>query len=173
MNASFDRSPARFDLRSARLILIDPLALDGLSAELIDLSSLPAGDQSAKIQALGQRGLRIGLTEVEGFRPGTYELDVDSFESVDPVADDPGIFEVDSGAVVVVDLSALDVVARALTWDRYDDLLRGDVDDFSALEAVNADAGGSWFAILSADADAGFRGDGAYRLRAGLPRRVT
>ena len=172
MSASFDGRPAHVTLRSGRVLCLDPLALDGLQAKLIELSQASPNVQWELARALGASGLKIGLLDIPGFQPGTYELDVDSFESVDPKVADPSVFEIDSGAVVVIDLLALAPVARTLTWARYDALLRASPDDDSALEALNHDGGGPWFAILSADADSGFSGDGAFRLRPASLRRV-
>jgi hypothetical protein len=82
------------------------------------------------------------------------------------------VFGVDSGTVVVIDIAALEKVARALTWDRYDALLQSPPGDDSALEALNREVGGPWFAIVLADAGAAFSGDGAFALRAASLRRV-
>lgn len=120
-NASLDGRPVRLDLQSPRLVLIDPLALDGL-------------------------------------------LDLDSFESVDAHDPDPGVFEIDSGTVVVIDLSALLPVASTLTRDGYDYFLQSPIGDDSRLMAINDDVGGSRFAIISADASRPFSGDGPFRL---------
>ena len=173
MNASFDRRPAQVTLRSGRVLCLDPLALDGLRTQLTELSQAGPSKQREMALALGAHGLKIGLLDIPGFQPGTFEFDVESFESVDPGIHDPTVFEIDSGAVVVIDLVALDAVARTLTWDRYDALLQTPPDDDSALEALNREVGGPWFAIISADADSPFSGDGAFRLRPESLRRVS
>jgi hypothetical protein len=173
MNASFDGRPVRLTLQSDRLVLIDPLALDGLRAELTEISRVAPNKQAEEIHALGVRGLRIGLVDVPSFQTGTYEFDVRSFESVDPDSSDQGVFEVDSGTVVVIDMAALEQVAGALTWDRYDALCQSSPSNDSALEALNSDVGGPRFAILLADAESQFSGDGAFRLRTELLRRIA
>ncbi len=85
----------------------------------------------------------------------------------------PGIFEVDSGSVVVIDLTALEQVAGAFTWDQYDAFLKSAPGDNSVIESLNRSVGGPRFAILLADGDSPFSGDGAFRLRVELLRRVV
>ena len=70
MNASFDRSPCRFQLDSGHVVLIDPLALDALSQQLAEVAELPESERSSKLQAFGERGLRIGVQRVSGAAPG-------------------------------------------------------------------------------------------------------
>src|SRR5687768_17039648 len=128
-NASFDGEPVRLALQSQSLVLIDPLALDGLREELKAVAAAPATEQPGMLKALGAQGLRIGFETLPAFQPGMYQLDVDSFESVDARLPHAGVFQIDSGTVVVIDLSALAPVANTLTWDRYDDLLQSPVGD--------------------------------------------
>ena len=163
-NASHDGRPARLELQSPKLVLIDPIALDGLRDELGAVSGAAAPEQPAMLQALAVQGLRIGFEELAAFRPGVYELDIDSFEPVDARSPDPGVFQIDTGTVVVIDLSALFSVASTLTWDRYDEFLQSPIGDDSRLMAINDDVGGPRFAIISADASRPFSGDGAFRL---------
>ncbi len=172
MNASFGGQSARFDLRTPQVLLLDPLALDGLRDELIELATLAPDQQRERIRALGTQGLRLGFQDVPAFEPGSYELDVYAFEAVDADAADLGVFQTDSGTVVVIDVGALEPVARVLTWDRYDALLQTPLGDDSALEALNREVGGPCFAIVSADASVPFSGDGAFRLRPDRLRRV-
>lgn len=166
MNASFDGSPCRFRLESGHLVLIDPLALDGLSQQLADIGGLPESERSSRLQDLGEHGLRIGVQAVSGAVPGLYQIDVDSFEAADASDRDPAVFDIDTGTVIVIDGAALGAVARALTWERYDALLRAPADDISILTEINKEVGGPRFAIVSADAARLFSGDGAFRLRA-------
>ena len=173
MNVSLDGQPVRFSLLSSRILLIDPLALDGLSAELGQLSQASPDKQHEMAGALGARGLRIGVVDLKDFQAGTFELGLESFESVDPSAADPTVFQLDSGTVVVIDMAALEAVARTLTWDRYDTLLQAPPNDDAPLQALIQDVGGEWFAILAGNADAALSGDGAYRLRADALRRVA
>jgi hypothetical protein len=165
MNASFDGRPVRVRLESGHIVLIDPLALDGLSAQLVEVGTLPVAEQFSKLQALGQEGLRIGVRTLEPATPGTYEISLDSFEAVDDDDDsDPSVFETDTGAVIIIDGGALSAVARTLTWDRYDALLQVPLADDSLLTEVVQEVGGPRFAIVSADAGRSFSGDGAFRL---------
>ena len=171
-NASHDGRPARFDLQSNKLVLIDPLALDGLRDELEAVSGAPPSEQAAMLKALAAQGLRIGFEELASFQPGVYELDIDSFEPVDALSTHPGVFQIDTGTVVVIDLAALLPVANALTWDRYDEFLQSPIGDDSRLMAINVDVGGPRFAIISADASRPFSGDGAFRLLTDRVARV-
>lgn len=168
-NFAFDQRPAQLDLTSPVIVLLDPLALDGLSAELQRVSAAPAAQQRRLLKDL-QTTLRIGIHELSDFRPGTFELGAGDFESASD--GDGGAFDVDSGTVVVIDLPYLGRVAAVLTWDRYDALLQAPVDDDTALNQLVADVGGSCFALIAASADSSFDGDGAFRVRAGAPRPV-
>jgi hypothetical protein len=167
VNASFGGEHARFVVESTQVVLIDPIALDGLASQLAEIGSSPGADQATQLHALGDLGLRIGLAGVPV--AGTYEIGPDSFEAADLDSADPGVFDIDSGTVVIVDLSALAAVAHHFTWDRYDALLQLPVGDYSILEEVNAEVGGPRFAVVSASEAGSFNGDGAFRLRAGQP----
>jgi len=171
MNSSFDGRPVRIDLKSHRLLIIDPLALDGLRDQLAAIGAAEAHEHVALVKALA--GLRVGLHEVEHFQPGTYELDLDSFEQADLGDATPEVFEVDSGAVVIIDLTILEAVARAFTWERYDALLQSPPGDDSAVDALIHEVGSGGFAIVSADAAKHFSGDGAFRLKHDHPVRVA
>jgi hypothetical protein len=166
MNASFDGRPVHFQLQSDHVVLIDPLALDGLSQQLANAGELPESERFSKLQALGEHGLRIGVQAIVGAAPGMYQIGLDSFEAADASDTDPAVFDIDTGTVIVIDGSALSAVARALTWDRYDALLQAPVDDDSILREINHEVGGPRFAIVSADAESPFSGDGAFRLQA-------
>ncbi len=166
MNASFDGTPCRFQLDSEHVVLIDPLALDGLSSQLAEVGNLPESERFSKLQALGELGLRIGVQALSGATPGMYQIDLDSFEAADASDIDPAVFDIDTGTVIVINGGALSAVARALTWDRYDALLQAPVDDRSILTQINEEVGGPRFAIVSADAARPFSGDGAFRLKA-------
>lgn len=168
-NFAFDQHPARLDLTSSMIVLLDPLALDGLSAELQRVPAAPVAQQPRLLREI-QSGLRIGVHELTDFRPGTFELGVNDFESASD--GDASAFDVDSGTVVVIDLPYLGRVASALTWDRYDALLQSPVDDDTALNQLVEDVGGPFFALIAASADSSFDGDGAFRVRAGAPRPV-
>jgi len=171
MNVTLDDRLARFSIHSGQVVLIDPLALDGLRPQLIEIGAAPRTEQPALLRVLAGRGLRIGLCSTTDSRPGEYEVGVDSFEAA-PSSSDDGVFDVDSGTVVLIDLALLSVVARALTWDRYDEFLRSPAGDFSILEAINAEVGREGFAVVFSDSNHSFSGDGAFRLLSGEPTRV-
>jgi hypothetical protein len=166
MNASFDGRPVRFQLQSNPVVLIDPIALDGLSSQLAEAGEMPDSERFSKLQALADHGLRIGVQALVGAAPGIYEIGLDSFEAAEASDTDPSVFDIDTGTVIVIDGGALSAVARALTWDRYDVLLQTPVADDSILTEINGEVGGPRFAIVSADAESPFSGDGAFRLQA-------
>jgi hypothetical protein len=168
MNASFDGRPVLLRLESNHIVLIDPLALDGLSTQLVEIAALPLEEQFSRLAALSQHGLRIGVHTTNA-SPGTYEIGLDAFEACESTDVGAGIFDIDSGTVVLTDLAALGSVARAFTWDRYDALLQAPLGDFSILEELNAAVGGPRFAIVSGDSGTPFTGDGSFRLRLGIP----
>ncbi len=170
MNASFDGRPVALRLESSHIVLIDPLALDGLSRQLMEIGALSRDEQLTRLGALGEHGLRIGVHSTDGTPPGTYEIGLDAFEASAPGDRHPGVFDVDSGTVVMIDLGALSAVAGAFTWERYDALLQTAVGDDSLLDELNTEVGGPRFAIVSADASSPFTGDGSFRLRSGIPR---
>lgn len=170
MNASFDGRPARFVLQSDRLVLIDPLALDGLASDLAAVAAASDDQQEHMLRTLGERGLHIGLHPIQEFRPGWYQADLSSFAPAED-STDAGVFDVDSGTVVLIDLTLLEAVTKSLTWDRYDKLLQSPLEDESLLDAINAEVGRPGFAIISADADSPFSGDGAFHLLPDQPRR--
>jgi hypothetical protein len=170
MRMSFDGTPVTLHLESKYIVAIDPLALDGLSHELAELTNVDEAEQFKKLKALGEFGLRIGLQAVES--PGAYRLDNYSFEYDDSDDDDPALFDVDSGTIVLIDLPALGAVARSLTWDRYDKFLQAEPDDYSIMEAVNLEVGGPRFVMIPGDGNTPFQGDGRYRLRADRITRV-
>jgi hypothetical protein len=171
VNASFDGESAEFSLESDTLVLIDPIALDGLASEIIKLSAADRQAQVSGLAELGQRGLRIGLHRVPNFKPGMYRVNLNSFKTAS-VEHGPGVFEIDTGTVVIIDLSALGLVAQALTWDRYDELLQAESGDHSLLSSLNAEVGRPAFALISADSASAFTGDGAFELVDSELRRV-
>lgn len=66
MNASFDGSPCHFQVDSGHVVLMDPLALDGLSQQLTEVGELQEAERFSKLQALGEHGLRIGVQTFSG-----------------------------------------------------------------------------------------------------------
>jgi hypothetical protein len=158
--------PLSVFLQSRFLVLIDPLALDLLRDPL---QALPSLCEAHQIERLGQltTTLRIGVREIDGFTPGSYRLGPGDIVPARGKGRD--VVDVDSGAIVVTGLDSLPAVAKALTRERYDALL--------GLEAVTAarwlaKVVGPRFAVLRADADRPFSGDGSYRLARQAPTRV-
>ena len=173
MVCSLDGRPVYVDVTSNHLVLIDPLALDGLSDQLVAIADADLATQSVQLRALGEYGLRIGLRRVPGLTPGTYEIDPDSFEPVDPESSGDGVFDIDSGTVIAIDLNALAAVAKSLTYDRYDSFLRTPLWGYTSPDDLVQELGGPFFAIVFANADRPFAGDGSYQFRPGTPKRVS
>jgi hypothetical protein len=169
LNASFDGRPVTLRIESPYLVLIDPMALDGLSSQLAELSAASQSDRLAALHAFGKYGLRIGVHSVGELPPGLYEIGLDAFEPSTSDQEDTRAFDIDSGTVVVIDLGALSAVAGVFTWDKYDLLLQAPVGDYAILEEMNHAVGGPRFALIAADASTPFTGDGAFQLRTGTP----
>lgn len=169
MSDSFEDEPAELQLNSSCVVLIDPLALDGLRDELMQIGEAPVEQQRGLLQKLWS-ALRIGLHDVADFRPGLYRVARSDFEKTED-KDKPGVVEIDSGTVILADLSCLARLAQVLTWERYDEALQAPIGDNSRLEAIRAEVGGPFFVWISGDASTPFSGDGAFRLLPHAPQR--
>jgi hypothetical protein len=167
-NVSFDGQAVTLQLSCPYIVLIDPLALDGLRDQLQSLEGRTSTDQRALLEALSVP-LRIGVHEVKDFRPGFFRVTLSDFEYVKGPARDPGIVEIDSGTMVLADLAHLASVARVLTWERYDRALQAPAGDDTPFHEMEAEVGGPFFAVLSGSADSPFKGDGAFRLLSTAP----
>jgi hypothetical protein len=170
-NFSFRGEPIEFELSCPYIVLIDPLALDGVSAELRTVSELPPSEMQEKIRGLSG-GLRIGLAQVSNFRKGRYRLGNEDFEEDDDETDS-AIFDIDSGTVCVINLDHLGATAKSITWDRYDAFLRSQVGDNSIWIEMMSEIGGPFFGMLNGDLSTPFRGDGSYRLKPNTPHTVS
>jgi hypothetical protein len=161
-----DDGEISFRLDAALIVLIDPLALDGLKGILnSDFAARLAADPRGILELPGF--LRAGVHRVEPFTPGNYRISRRGVERIDGVdsESDFSIFDVDTGSLVLVDVHHLAAVAQALTWERYDWALQSPLDDTSRWKEIARDAGGGVFGILRGDYDSPFPGDGRYRLR--------
>jgi hypothetical protein len=155
-----------FRLDTGLVVLIDPLALDGLRDIFThEFAARLAADPSLVRAVPGF--LRVGIHRVIPFAPAIYRASRRGIEQVDDAGseEDCGLFDIDTGSVVLVDVHHLASVAKALTWERYDWALQASLGDTSRWEAIARDAGGEVFGILDADLDSHFPGDGRYRLR--------
>jgi hypothetical protein len=170
-NFSFRGEPIEFELSCPYIVLIDPLALDGVSAELRTVSELPPSEMQERIRDLSG-GLRIGLTQVSSFRKGRYRLGNEDLEEDDDETDS-SIFDIDSGTVCVINLDHLGATAKSITWNRYDAFLRSQVGDNSIWIEMMSEIGGPFFGMLNGDVSTPFRGDGSYRLKPNTPRPVS
>jgi hypothetical protein len=160
-------------LDSGLVVLIDPLALDGLKDLFThEFAARLAADPSLVRTVPGF--LRVGIHRMNPFAPGSHRVSRLAIEQVDDASseEDDGIFDIDTGSVVLVDVHHLASVANALTWERYDWALQAPSDDTSRWAAIAREAGGDVFGILDAESDSPFPGDGRYRLRSDAFRRV-
>jgi hypothetical protein len=142
-NFSFAGEPIELELACSHIVLIDPLAQDGLRAELQILSGSPQSEIAEGLRDLSG-GLRIGLALVGNFRPGRYKLGNEDIEETDNETDS-SIVDVDSGTICFIDLHHLGLAAKALTWDRYDSFLRSQVGDNSIWMEI---VGRGWWAVF-------------------------
>jgi len=170
-NFSFRGEPIEFELSSPHILLIDPLALDGLRLDLKAISEVSRSEITESIRDL-PGGLRIGHTQMSHFRPGRYRLGNEDLQETDR-EDDPSIFDIDSGTVCVVDLDHLGSTAKAFTWGRYDAFLRSQVGDHSIWIEMMREIGGPFFGMLNGDVSTPFRGDGSYRLKSNTPHPLN
>ena len=170
-NISFDGAPVELELTSPCIVLIDPLALDGLRTQLQKVGQVPLVEQRRLLREQSQP-LRIGLHDVTNFRPGVFRVSVADFERADD-SPDPGTVDIDSGTMVLADLAHLARVAQVLTWKRYDLALRAPSGDDTAFMAMRSELGGPFCAVLSASGDTAFDGDGAFRLRDNAPTQAS
>lgn len=168
-NISFDGRPIEIVVNSAYLVLLDPLVLDGLRANLQSLAGCRPAERAGMLRNL-PGPMRIGVHEITGFRPGNYRLaasDLEAFDE-DNVSDD-GVCDVDSGAIIIADIGKLDAIATILTRERYDYLLRSPLEDDSRYLALIDELGGPYFGLLNPADGTAFNGDGSYKLREGSP----
>jgi hypothetical protein len=170
-NVSFDGSPVRFWLDSPLLACFDPLALDGIRA------SLPA--DGGLLERVNVNYPAMSCYTIPDFRTGMYTLDPrdiqrfgDEEEDFDYTEGEPPEDEhadnasdfpfaaVDSGALIVVDVSHLAALVNLMTWEQYD---RGLQDDAYYAEVIDA-LGGPYFALISSGPGMAFDGDGMYTI---------
>ena len=171
-NVSDGRRPIEFQMSSSLLVLIDPLVLNGLSVELQKLSPSEVAENPELIRAL-PGPMKVGLHRVEGLVPGTYRIANADLESADSNDADVGVFEIDTGTLILADLGYLPRHAQILTWERYDHALRSPAGDDSIWLRFVEELGGPFFGLLWGDIETPFQGDGTYRIKIGAPRLVT
>jgi len=171
-NVSGGRESIQLQISSPLLALIDPLVLDGISPELQKLSPSEVAANPELVRAL-QGPMKVGLHRIEDFVSGTYRIANDDIEAVVSDQGDVGAFDIDSGTLILVDLSYLARLAQILTWEKYDLALQSPADDDSCWLRFIDELGGPFFGILWGDIDTPFRGDGTYRIRSGAPHRTA
>jgi hypothetical protein len=170
-NVSDGRGPIEIQMASSLVVLIDPLVLDGISAELQELSPSEVEANPALIRAL-PGPMKVGLHRVEDFLPGIYRIANEDVEGVDNNEEDVSVFDIDTGTIILADLGYLARLARILTWERYDGALRSPAGDDSPWLRFAEELGGPFFGILWGDINTPFQGDGTYKIRSGAPRLV-
>lgn len=161
--------PVRLILRSRVLVLLDVETLDAQRPALAGLARLEEGARCAALRALTPR-LRIGVREIAPFTPGLYRVAPSDVEPARGRGRD--VVEVESGALVLADLDALPVVARALTRKRYD-ALRGNTDQGATASRLWKTLDGPRFAVLHGRPRRSFTSRGRFRLRAAAPVLVS
>jgi hypothetical protein len=169
-NVSDSRGPIELQMSSPFLISIDPLVLDGISAELQRLSPSEVAATPELIRAL-HGPMKVGIHRIEDFVRGKYRIANDDLEPISSDQEDVRAFDIDSGTLILVDLAHLASLAKILTWESYDDALQSD-DDSCWLSFVD-ELGGPFFGVLSGDISTPFQGDGTYRIRSGAPHRTA
>jgi hypothetical protein len=171
-NVSDWKDAIQFQMSSPLLVSIDPLVLDGISPELQKLSPSEVAASPELIRGL-QGPMKVGLHRIEGFVSGTYRIANDDLETVDSDQGDVGAFDIDTGTLILVDLSYLARLAQILTWEKYDLALQSPVGDDSCWLRVVEELGGPFFGILFSDINTPFSGDGTYRIMSGAPHRTA
>ena len=159
-NVSFDEQPIELTLTSPFVVLMDPLVLDGLRDRCREMEGKPLDQKEVILRSIPGY-MRIGVFVIDAFQPGTYKL---AASGVEPSDGDGDACDVDSGAVVIVELDRLPDLARVFTWDRYDLALQSPIDDDSAWTQLSSDAGGTYWGLLNSVEGTAFNGDGSYRL---------
>lgn len=122
-NVSDIKKPIEFQMSSSLLVLIDPLVLNGLGIELQKLVPSEVAKNPRMIRAL-PGPMKVGLHRVESFVPGIHSIENDDIEGVGDDQTDEGVFDIDTGTLIVADLDYLPRLARILTWETYDGALR-------------------------------------------------
>jgi hypothetical protein len=153
-------------------VLIDLLVLDGLSS-VLSLAPDPGTVNPATWIGPYAEPLHIGIYEIPDYSPGIYQFGARDLLSADPTDRSSGVVDVDTGELVLVDFSHLSSVAENLTWDKYDLHLQAPLDDFSIILSIIEKVGGPYFAMIGADPDSEFDGDGSYKMKPGAGVRVT
>jgi hypothetical protein len=169
-NVSDTIRPIEFQMSSSLLVLIDPLVLDGLSMELQRLVPSEVAANPGLIRAL-PGPMKVGLHRVADFAAGTYRISNDDLEGIGNDEADERVCDIDTGTLILADLSYLPALAGILTWERYDGALRSPADD-DCWSRFTEELGGPFFGILWGDIDTPFQGDGTYRIKSEAPRLV-
>ncbi len=184
-NLSFDGSPVQFRLDSPLLVCFDPLALDIIRDSLPPDGGLDVG---ALLERVNVNYPVMGCYSIDEFQPGLYTLDP---RDIRKFGDEEQDFDydqgeqapiqppdkatsfpfaaVDSGALIVADVSRLSKLVTLLTWEQYDLGLQDDAVFFNITVAL----GGACFAVIHGGCMPGmeFAGDGSYTIPRGCVRR--
>jgi hypothetical protein len=164
-NISFDGSTVTIQSDSRLLILADVAALEGFGMIARTNPSLGqlARTELSRLLSSARSGFRAYVHDLGSVPAGPVEISYSDLEVAD--GDDTDSATVDTGALVVLDASKLDIICEVLTWQAYDHALR--VADSSRFDALTKKIGGPYFGILHGDADAShcFHGDGAYKIK--------
>jgi hypothetical protein len=169
---------------SPLLAFLDPLFLDLIRDSLPPDGHLDFGTLLERVTA---KFAAMSCYTVEDFRPGFYTLDPHDIQKFGNEEDDFDYGEgeqaetepvdeaksypfaaVDSGALIVADVSRLPKLATLFTWEQYDLGLQDDAVFTNIIEAL----GGPYFALIHGGCMPGmaFDGGGIYTLPPGCVR---
>jgi len=162
-NVSWNAQSVRFKLNSPHVAVFDPMMLDVLREEEVARGSAP-DVLAAAAQRVACREPAFACVTLYPFQPGLFQFDPDQLETAGASADvEADTVVVDSGALFIADVMALPRIAAILSWEKYDEMLQAGGN--AVIEALIDQLGDPCFAIIHADAERTFRGDGRYRVR--------
>jgi hypothetical protein len=182
-----DGSPVEFMADSPDLLLFDPIALDFLRERLATLPQLSHEALRVSVIALCQEMGDIAHYQIDNFSPGLFQLQVGDIrkfgseeeemndeewerwqaEENEPDPGPPRYVGVDSGTILLADISHLRQLTELLTPEEYDRA--------SVVRHINKALGGPYYGMIIANANLGFEfdGDGTYTLRTGAVKPVN
>mgnify|MGYP007050447531 CR=1 FL=1 len=163
-NVSWNTAPVAFTLRSPHVAVFDPAMLDVLRDEAVGRET-GAESLAGAARDLAARERGFACVACFPFRPGAYSFDPNDLERLDAVAaGSMDTVAVDTGAVLIADVTALPVLAAHLDWTTYEAIFHDDGDQI--VEGLINRLGGAYFALAHGDPIRRFSGEGLYRVHA-------
>jgi hypothetical protein len=170
-NISFNEQPIEFILNAPYLVLVDPIVLQNVKGYLDSINVSEQIEITRKLQEHSE--FRVGVSEVKEFKSGMYQLAASDLQACDYNESSKSICEVDSAFIMVVGVDKLLAVSKVVTWEKFDAALRSPVgDDSIFIEFVN-ELGGPFFGVIATVDGTDFKGDGRYKLREGVPIKLS